>query len=148
MSRAGRAIHVQFLLTAKMIYAAMALELPPWAFKAIGKLRKGFLWKGRKEVKGGHCLLAWQRVTRPKDMGGLGISDLCNLARALRARWPWLQKTDPNRPWSEFTFQVCAVVQSLMAVAVFTRVGNGANTLFWQDRWINGKGIKDSSSNS
>jgi hypothetical protein len=38
MSRAGRATHVQFVLTARMIYAAMAVDLPAWAIKAIDKI--------------------------------------------------------------------------------------------------------------
>lgn len=28
----------------------------------IDKIRKGFLWRGRKEAKGGHCLVAWGKV--------------------------------------------------------------------------------------
>ena len=75
MTKAGRATYVQFVMKAKMIYASLALDLLAWAIKAIDKLRKGFLWRGRKEANVGHCLLAWSKVTRPKDLGGLGISD-------------------------------------------------------------------------
>lgn len=76
MSRAGRAVHVQFVMTARVIYLAMAMDLPPWAVKAMEKLQKGFLWRGRKEAKGSHCLLAWRKVTRPKELGGLGIHNI------------------------------------------------------------------------
>ena len=76
MSRLGRAIHVQFVLTTKVIYKAMAMDLPSWATKAIDKPWKGFLWRGRKEANEGHCLLAWPKVTQPMELGGLGIHDI------------------------------------------------------------------------
>jgi hypothetical protein len=34
-------------------------------------------------------------------------------------------------------------VQSLIDMAVVTDVGDGTNTLFWKDRWINGQRISD-----
>jgi hypothetical protein len=102
MNRAGRVVHVQFVMTAKIIYTTMAVEFPAWAFKAIEKLQKGFVWKGRKEVNGGHCLLAWPKIAHPKDLGGLGFQDVRQLSLAFRARWSWLQKTDPQRPWAQF----------------------------------------------
>jgi hypothetical protein len=49
----------------------------------ISKIQRGYLWRGRKEAKGGHCLVVWTTVTRPKEMGGLGIADLITLGRAL-----------------------------------------------------------------
>ena len=67
---------VQFVLTSIMIYILMALDLPPWALKAIDKIRRGFLWKGRRDASGGHYLLAWPKVARPLNLGGLGISNL------------------------------------------------------------------------
>jgi len=65
LTKAGRVILVQYVLTSMLIYILLALELPPSVLKAIDKIRRAFLWKGRKEVKGGHCLLAWPKVTRP-----------------------------------------------------------------------------------
>lgn len=76
INRAGRTILVQFVLTATVMYHAMALDIPPWAIKAIEKILRGFLWRGRKDAKGGHCLIAWPKVARPKELDGLGMSDL------------------------------------------------------------------------
>ena len=98
MTRAGRVVQVQFVLTAMLIYLAMAIDLPPWAIKAIDKIRRGFVWRGRKEAKGGHCLIAWPKVCRAKELDGLGISDLKSQSIALRVRWPWLKKSEPNKP--------------------------------------------------
>jgi hypothetical protein len=78
-------IHVQFVMTTKIIYTTMAVEFPWWAFNAMTSLQRGFLWKGRKDPKGGHCLLAWPKVTHPKKVGGLGIHDVSMLGWALRA---------------------------------------------------------------
>jgi hypothetical protein len=79
MNRAGRTVHVQFVMTAKIIYTDMDVDLPQWAFKAIEKEQKRFLWRGRKEVGGGG-LLAWPKVARPKELGGLCIFDVRNLS--------------------------------------------------------------------
>jgi hypothetical protein len=75
-------------MAAKIIYVAMAMEFPPWAFKDITKYQKGLVWRGRKEANEGHCLLVWPKVIRPKELGCLGILDVRTLGWALRARWP------------------------------------------------------------
>lgn len=79
MNRAGRRILVQHVLTGMSIYAVMAIDIPQWAIDAIDKIRKGFLWGGRKEAKGGHRLVAWRKVCRPLQLGGLGISSFPEL---------------------------------------------------------------------
>jgi hypothetical protein len=134
---------VQLVLTATVIYQMMALDLPKWAIKAIDKIRRGFLWRGRKEANGGHCMVAWGKVTRPKELGGLGISDLQCLNRALRVKWIWLQKTDSSKPWTDLLFQSNRFLDSLCSLAMASIVGDGQSTLFWHDRWLLGQRIAD-----
>jgi hypothetical protein len=61
-TRARRKMQVQFVLTSKLIYPAMVVDFPQWAYKAVDKIRRGYLWRGRREAKGGHCLVAWSVV--------------------------------------------------------------------------------------
>lgn len=98
MTKAGRVVLVQFVLIAMLIYVLMAIKLSSWVLKAVDKIRRGFIWQGQKDAQGGHCLIAWRKVCRSKELGGLGISDLKSLGYALRVHWPWLKKVDPNKP--------------------------------------------------
>lgn len=120
------------------VIAAMAADIPPWAVKAIDKIGRGFLWGDKKDVKGGHCLVAWPKVRLPKDLGGLCISNIQNLCWALRIRCLWLQKSDPGQPRGVFQLQIHKYVQAFFSMAVVSEVGNGALTLFWSDKWIHG----------
>lgn len=105
-NHAGRTVMVWFVMTSTQIYLAMAMERPPWALNAMDKFRRGFMWRERREAQGGHCLLAWPKVTRPLELGGLGIHDLKSLCWALRMRWLWLGKMKPDKPWAAFPIQV------------------------------------------
>jgi len=98
LTKAGRMILVQFVLTSMLIYIIMALDLPPWALKAIDKIRRGFLWKGRRDARGGHCLLAWPKVARPRNLGGLGISQQQQHSLFSQASWGRLEmKPERNK---------------------------------------------------
>ena len=77
-------ILVQTVLSAMAIFHLMSLNPPPWFFKAVDKICRAFLWKGTETVSGGHCLVAWPLVCRPKPKGGLGIIDLQVMHSALQ----------------------------------------------------------------
>jgi hypothetical protein len=141
MHPAGRNVLVKAVLTAIPIHHLMVLQCPKWVLKAIDKIRRGFLWKGRRDIRGGHCLVNWGRVCRPIELGGLGIHNLEALGWSLCMRWLWFKKTQLDRPWTEFDIQVHPIAAAMFAASVVSIVGDGANTLFWQDRWIQGHSL-------
>jgi hypothetical protein len=99
LNLAGRTALVKFVLSAIPTYLLIAINVPQWVIKSIDKIRRGFLWRGRKEVNGGSCLVPWEVVTRPLKFGGLGIPNLKFKSWALQAKWLLLEKTDLSRPW-------------------------------------------------
>jgi hypothetical protein len=71
-----------------MIYLAMTLDIQAWGLKAVDKIRRWFYWWGCKDVKGGHCQVAWGKVCRPMKMGGLAISSLKELGWVYPCKYP------------------------------------------------------------
>jgi hypothetical protein len=58
------------------------VDLPPRALKDIDKIRKGLLWHGRKEVRGGHYLVVG--VLGPTAHLGLPLVVLFGVGRCYR----------------------------------------------------------------
>jgi hypothetical protein len=71
LNLAGRTVLVKFVLSAIPTYLLIAINIPQWVIKSIDKIRRGFLWKGRKEVNGDSCLVPWEIVTRPLSYGSM-----------------------------------------------------------------------------
>lgn len=89
MNMVGRAVWVRFVLSALPIHVLIAINVLKWFIKAIDKHRRSFLWRGRQQANGGSCLVSWDKVQRPLDLGGLGILNLQIMGWALQARWLW-----------------------------------------------------------
>jgi hypothetical protein len=77
-------------------------------------------------------------VQRPLHLGGLGVIDMTLLGRALRTHWLWLQSTDPSKLWASLPCPTDPVTKAFMASITYV-VGNGQNTYFWTDPWLDGK---------
>ena len=80
----------------------------------------------------------------PLDLGGLGILNLEFMSWALQIRWLWFKKTDPNRALvglDDIHIHLNAV--ALFNIALESKVGNGRNSLFWEDKWLMGCCLED-----
>lgn len=99
LNRARRLKLLNSSLSTIPTYFLILFAPKKWVLKRINKIRRGFLWKGSEDASGGHCLVRWKKIQRPKDLGGLGVLNLEFFSRALCLRWIWFQWMDPDRPW-------------------------------------------------
>lgn len=120
---------IKTTLSAIPIHTALAVEISPWIIKCVDKVRRSFLWTGNASAKGGCCSLAWPKVCRPPELGGLGIIYLQIFGYALRMKWLWLQKTDASRPWSHLATKHDPIVVAMFNTSTYVQSGDGATTL-------------------
>jgi hypothetical protein len=74
---AGRAFMVNAVLNTMPLHYMQGFMLPKWIIKTLTKIIRKFLWRGTTDkFSGGHCLVPWNKITLPKCVGGLGITDL------------------------------------------------------------------------
>jgi hypothetical protein len=114
----------------------MSLDIPPKVLEALRKISRAFLWKGREEIQGGHCLVAWDKVASPKVWGGLGIPNLKLLNVALRCRWAWLKWVDPTKAWAGFNIKLPGPCMAIFEAATCVVLGDGERASFWKYRVV------------
>jgi hypothetical protein len=105
-------------------------EAPAWLLEDINRWMRAFFWAGKDEVQVGQCLVVCRSICKPKEFGGLGVKDLRLQGLALRVRWMWLTRTDPERPWQGLPGLNDPVVVGVLA---HFSVGDGRLTYFWRD---------------
>jgi hypothetical protein len=143
LNKVGRLKLLNSVLTAIPTYFLTVFEPKKWVIKKMDKIRRSFLWKGADNANGGHCLVRWTKVKRPKKLGGLGVLDLELFSRALRLRWLWYQWSDPNRPWVGTDVPCGEADKQLFRACTCVTVGNGNRAKFWESAWLHGKAPRD-----
>ena len=61
----------------------------------------------------------------------------------LRLRWQWLCRNDSTRAWSGLELQFPVDERALFFASTSMVVGDGKTTKFWEDRWTQGKSIRE-----
>ncbi|XP_073360681.1 uncharacterized protein [Aegilops tauschii subsp. strangulata] len=143
VQRAGRLVLAKSVISARPIHQLLVLQPPAWVLEDINSWMRSFFWAGEDKVNGGQCLVAWDRICRPVQYGGLGIKNLKAQALALRVRWEWLRRTKPERPWQGLGMLVDQEARAVFDCLVHIEVGRGDKVLFWKDRRIHGHSVQD-----
>ena len=55
----------------------------------------------------------------------------------------WFKKTDLLKPWAGLPDSSETVVTAMFHASVSVQIGDGKGTLFWSDRWLQGKSIQE-----
>ncbi|WVZ79554.1 LOW QUALITY PROTEIN: hypothetical protein U9M48_027119 [Paspalum notatum var. saurae] len=131
---------VKSTLSAIPVHVSIAVGLSGWAIGAIDRLRRSFLWSGSDLLFRGKAKVAWLLVCRPRPFGGLGVPNLVYLGLALRIRWCWLQKVDPERIWVELPQCFDHSVRDLFRACVDIVLENGESIP--TDNWLEGLAIE------
>jgi hypothetical protein len=115
--------------------------MPVWVRKEIERIRRAWLWRGEKTCHGEHCKVAWSRICRPRELGGLGIVELGRFGTALRLKWLWMERTAPDKPWVGMPVPYSLSDRQLFATASSVTIGDGTTARFWFDSWMEGRAL-------
>jgi len=83
LTQAGRLQLVNSVLSSLPTYTMCSLKIPIAVLDFIDRARKHCLWRGSDENAKKRSLVAWPKVSKPKNKGGLGVIDLRTQNEAL-----------------------------------------------------------------
>jgi len=143
LNKVARLKLVNKVLSSIPVYFLTVFNPKKWDVQKIDKIRRAFLWNGSSEARGSQCLVAWDKIKRPKLRGGMGILDLEKFSRALCLRWLWYRWEDPDRPWVGSEVPCSEVDKKLFRCSTVVTLGDGRTALFWESAWSDGVAPRD-----
>ncbi|XP_038687586.1 uncharacterized protein LOC119986972 [Tripterygium wilfordii] len=158
LSFAGRITLAKSVLTTIPIYVMQTALLPKETCLHIERLVRRFLWGG-SEDKRPVSLVSWEQVTRPIEMGGLGIRKLEQTNHAFMAKVGWRLLNEKQNLWAKVVsskymrgnpsvvnlkgkqgssnlWRGIVKAGNILHKGVKALVRNGRRTRFWLDHWM------------
>lgn len=89
LSRGGRLLLAQTVLSSIPVYYMICFLLPKWVISKIDRARRRFLWGHSANSNRPISLCNWNLVCIPKSWGGMGMPDLHLRNLSLILRWWW-----------------------------------------------------------
>jgi ribonuclease HI len=158
LSPTGRMILVQSVTSAIPAYYMQNVALPIRICSNLDKLNKDFLWGSTADRKKMH-MISWDKVCRPKDLGGLGLYSTKSRNLALLAKLNCRVMEEPDSLWAKIliaNYCLNGIMDERLVTPrsgssnwkglrrgheVFGKgfrwvVNNGHSLSFWHDLWV------------
>ena len=100
LSKAGKLVLVKSFAALVAEYYMQCQSLPVKVCNQIDKLIRDFLWGSTEEKRRLH-LVGWDKVTLPKELGGLGLHKMKDRNNALLAKLCWRLACEKEAPWAK-----------------------------------------------
>ncbi|KAL6521130.1 hypothetical protein OROGR_017699 [Orobanche gracilis] len=97
LNRAGRVTLAQSVVSAMPSYCMSLAWIPQGVCNSLDSIVKNFIWKDRDGR--GINLVGWDRIARPKKLGGLGLRKARDQNVALLGKNVWQVLCDVDKPW-------------------------------------------------
>lgn len=156
LSFAGIQVLISTVINAITNFWSGAFILPKECISQIEKMCNAFLWKGTLEGKY-VARVAWEKVSMPKQKGGLGLRNLQLWNRTCTIKLMWLLLFRPESVWVSWIQDNVIKDESIWMIKprqshtwIFKRIleerktilqwitispGNGVGVDFWRDPW-------------
>lgn len=134
-------------------YIMQFISLPAHIITRLESYQKNFLWDSTSQKRRLH-LLKWDKISTPKEQGGLGIQWLRDKNDALLASTAWKLFHIPRGPWAAFLISKYITMRrhplkrtstlwkhiingwNTCQNGSFWHVTRGTHVLFWTDNWM------------
>ena len=159
LSLASRAVLIQASSSTIPSYVMQCSYLPTRILEGMDQVNWNFLWGTSESTRKVHWV-GWQKVTKPKKEGGLGLQAAKGRNTALLAKLNWRFHTEKDSLWAHVLKSKycssqrlasrnqnklpCSQTWSAMKKGreVFNRdvkwtIGRSSNLSFWYDHWAN-----------
>lgn len=161
LSKAGKITLLKTSAQTTPTFLMSLFLIPDTICEEIEKKMNAFLWGGGINNKGVKCI-SWKRMCMPKEYGGLGLKELRKFNIAILAKQGWRLLIEANPLVSAVmkaryypdrnvlnaklganpSYVWRGIVQGLEALraGVRRKIGNGMETMVWDDPWIPDRG--------
>nr|KAJ0204439.1 hypothetical protein LSAT_V11C500287950 [Lactuca sativa] len=145
-------------------------KAPISVIDTLEKIRRKFLWGG-VEGKNKIHWVSWDKVTAPKECGGLGVGSIRALNVGLIVKWWWRLQTESTALWSQVITgihslsnkpydylskktitgvwkNIAGTIKDIHGAKLTLNdifkleVKSGESTMLWQDNWLNNEKLK------
>ncbi|PNY15039.1 cysteine-rich receptor-like protein kinase, partial [Trifolium pratense] len=167
LSFGGRLVLLKSVLTSLPVYALSFFKAPSGTISSIESLFTNFFFLGGCEDSRKISWVSWKSICLNKESGGLGVRRLREFNQALLGKWCWRMLVDREGFWfrvlaarygveggrlreggrkgSVWWREIARIRErggesgvSWFREHVLRRVGDGSDTFYWTDLWVDG----------